>query len=109
MKASILTPSAMACVVLVSSLFHNEPVLGDGCPVPSFAAPRTFDVGSNPISVTVGDFNGDGKPDLAVANIGDPYSSPLVSGNVSVLLETATARSRPSVTTRERVLVPRPW
>jgi len=35
-------------------------------------------VGTNPFSVTVGDFNGDGNPDLATAN--------LASGNVTVLL-----------------------
>jgi hypothetical protein len=29
---------------------------------------NTYQVGSNPASVTVGDFNGDGKPDLATAN-----------------------------------------
>ena len=38
----------------------------------------TYGVGSAPISVAVGDFNRDGKPDLAVANLG--------SANVSVLL-----------------------
>jgi hypothetical protein len=37
-----------------------------------------FDAGSRPISVAVGDFNGDGKLDLAVANLG--------SNDVSVLL-----------------------
>ncbi len=37
-----------------------------------------YDAGSGPDSVAVGDFNGDGKPDLAVANYGD--------GTVSVLL-----------------------
>jgi len=37
-----------------------------------------YAAGSNPHSVVVGDFNADGKPDLAVANFG--------SGNVSVLL-----------------------
>ena len=43
----------------------------------SFAAQQTFAVGAGPISVAVGDFNGDGKPDLAVANHG--------SNTVSVL------------------------
>jgi hypothetical protein len=47
---------------------------GDG----SFRIAFNSGVGSNPASVAVGDFNGDGKPDLAVANHG--------SGNVSVLL-----------------------
>jgi hypothetical protein len=37
-----------------------------------------FDAGSNPVSVAVGDFNGDGHPDLVVANHD--------SNNVSVLL-----------------------
>ena len=44
----------------------------------SFIARRDFSVGRFPYSVAVGDFNGDGKPDLAVAN----YNS----NNVSVLL-----------------------
>jgi hypothetical protein len=42
-------------------------------------APRSpVSVGTNPWSVAVGDFNGDGKPDLAITNAGD--------NNVSVLL-----------------------
>jgi hypothetical protein len=46
--------------------------------LPGFLAPLAFDAGTLPWSVAVGDFNGDGKPDLAVAN--------LYSNNVSVLL-----------------------
>ncbi|MCA2642153.1 FG-GAP-like repeat-containing protein, partial [Microcystis sp. M087S2] len=48
----------------------------------AFSAATNFTVGTSPISVTVGDFNGDGKSDLAVAN----YNS----NNVSVLLGTGT-------------------
>ena len=40
--------------------------------------PGTVAVGSGPASVAVGDFNGDGRQDLAVANLG--------SDNVSILL-----------------------
>jgi len=47
---------------------------GDG----SFQPAQDFVVGSSPISVAVGDFNGDGVPDLVVAN--------LFSINVSVLI-----------------------
>jgi hypothetical protein len=47
---------------------------GDGSFVPAVSYPA----GSGPIAVAVGDFNGDGKQDLAVANYW--------SGNVSVLL-----------------------
>jgi hypothetical protein len=36
--------------------------------VPSFIAARSFDAGKQPVSVAVGDFNGDGIPDLAVAD-----------------------------------------
>lgn len=45
--------------------------------VPSFTK-TNYDVGSQPDSVVVGDFNGHGKLDLAVANAGD--------GTVSILL-----------------------
>ena len=44
----------------------------------SFLARRDYPVGGNPSSVAVVDFNGDGVPDLAVAN----YDS----DNVSVLI-----------------------
>jgi len=51
-------------------------LLGDGSG--GFSAQTTFAVGDRPLSVTVGDFNGDKNQDLAVANFG--------SANVSVLL-----------------------
>src|SRR5438034_348997 len=44
----------------------------------SFAAAANYGAGTNPFSVAVGDFNGDGNQDLAVANSG--------SANVSILL-----------------------
>ena len=47
---------------------------GDG----TFAAQQTFATGSCPPSVAVADLNGDGKPDLIVANYND--------NTVSVLL-----------------------
>jgi hypothetical protein len=52
--------------------------------LPGFLAPLAFDAGSSPYSVAVADFNGDGKPDLAVANLGTypNYSD----SSVSVLL-----------------------
>ena len=43
-----------------------------GAATPSFAAQQTFATGSDPYSVTAADVNGDGKPDLIVANDTDP-------------------------------------
>jgi CSLREA domain-containing protein len=51
-------------------------LLGDGAG--GFGAPALFNVGTTPLSVAVGDLNGDGNEDLAVANAN--------SNNVSVLL-----------------------
>ena len=42
-----------------------------GSSAASFAAQQTFAVGSGPSAVAVGDVNGDGKPDLLVANFND--------------------------------------
>jgi hypothetical protein len=44
----------------------------------TFANPETFATGAQPVSIAIGDFNGDGHPDLVVANEG--------SNTVSVLL-----------------------
>jgi FG-GAP-like repeat/PASTA domain len=46
---------------------------------PSFAATRNYRVGRNPAAVTIGDLNGDRKPDLAVANSEDPSISVLMN------------------------------
>ena len=53
-------------------------LLGDGAGGFTAAPGSPFPAGSQPYSVAVGDFNGDGKPDLAVANV--------ASGDVTVLL-----------------------
>lgn len=57
-------------------------LLGDGTGGFKASPGSPFAVGSNPMSVCVGDFNADGLPDLAVANSKD--------NNVSVLLNTIT-------------------
>lgn len=36
--------------------------------VPAFLAPASYLAGSNPAGIAVGDFNADGKADMAVAN-----------------------------------------
>src|SRR5262249_23532348 len=77
MKTSLLRPTFVTSLVLLSSLVHREPVWAAECPI-NFVATGTFGAGTNPVSVAVGDFNGDGKPDLVVANGG--------TANVSVLL-----------------------
>jgi hypothetical protein len=55
----------------------------EGAATASFAAVSFFNAGDFPRSVAVGDVNGDGKPDLAVANG--------ASDSVSVLLNTTVA------------------
>jgi hypothetical protein len=68
------------------------------------AAGSPFAVGAGPESTVVGDFNRDGKPDLAVANFDD--------GTVTVLLGTARAGSRRPGAARlrwDRFLFPLPW
>jgi len=47
-----------------------------------FASARVFPAGPNPTAVAIGDFNGDGKPDVVVANNAEVNSN----GSFSVLL-----------------------
>jgi len=49
---------------------------GDG----TFQLPVNFKVGLNPLEIAIGDFNGDGKPDIATVNGGD--------STISILLNT---------------------
>jgi hypothetical protein len=61
----------------VAVLLNTTPA---GASTPSFAAPQTFAVGNGAQAVATADFNGDGKPDLAVLDTED--------GRLSVLLNT---------------------
>jgi hypothetical protein len=59
----------------------------------TFAAPANYTTGYRATALAVGDLNGDGKPDVVVANSGlegDP-------GSVSVLLQTPPAAASPGV------------
>src|SRR5437899_9754863 len=68
----------VVAIVFLSSALPN-PALAQTV---SFIARADLEVGTNPRSVAVGDFNGDGRLDLAVTNA----SSYDVPGTVSVLL-----------------------
>ena len=57
-----------------------------GSNIATFSAPIKLTGAAKPYSVTVGDFNGDGKPDLAVADYG--------SNSVSIFLNTTPYRRR---------------
>ncbi len=63
---------------------------GDG----SFQPAQTFAVGSHPASVAVGDFNGDGRPDLAVADFGSSGQG----SDIRVLLGTGDGSFQPAGT-----------
>jgi len=68
---------SLLAVVLILAALWLSPAVHAQCPL-SFAAAVNYAVGNVPTSVAVGDFNADGRPDLAVANAG--------SNNVSILL-----------------------
>jgi hypothetical protein len=50
---------------------------------PTFAAPISYPVGTNPVSVTIQDLNGDGIPDMIVANQGSNDLSVLFGSYVN--------------------------
>jgi len=71
--SSLLAAAVLAAGTLFGAV---EPAMAQ-CPL-SIAAASNYATGTNPFSVAVGDFNADGRPDLAVANLND--------SNVSILL-----------------------
>jgi hypothetical protein len=70
--ASSQTTATIAVPVLGNTIFQADKTftvsLSTPLPSASFAPQQTFATGGGPESVAVGDFNGDGKPDLVVAN-----------------------------------------
>lgn len=79
--------AAVSSLLFVSFLCINARA---ACSVPSFAAANNFAVGTQPLSVGIGDFNSDGKRDLAIANFS--------SNNISILLGNGTGGFAPAAT-----------
>jgi hypothetical protein len=79
-----------ADLATANSTFDNVTILlGNGSGSFTEAAGSPLGVGDNPFSVATGDFNLDGKPDLATANFG--------SGNVTILLNTCDENVPPTI------------
>jgi hypothetical protein len=70
---------------------------------PAFEPARNYTTGRNPLSVAIGDLNGDRKPDLATANYGTEEHA---GETVSVLLNTGDGRFRPRL---DYATGSRPW
>ena len=61
----------------------------------TFSAPVSYTVGTNPGNTITGDFNGDGIPDVAVSNMGDPSVGDV--GSVSLLLGKGDGSFQPAL------------
>jgi len=89
------------------SVLHNTSSSG-AITAGSFAARVNFTTGSNPYSVAIGDLDGDGKADLAVANYGSvtvsvfrntSSSGAITSGSFAARVDFATGTTPRSVAT----------
>ena len=67
-----------------------------GATTPSFTAQQTFTTGSFPYSVAVADVNGDGRPDLATANVNDGTVSVLLAYDLKLASRTTASWLRPA-------------
>jgi elongation factor P hydroxylase len=72
----------------ISVLLNATPA---GGPAPIFAAQQTCAVGALPYAVSVADFNGDGRPDLAAPNAGAGSVSVLLNAQYGALIDGGTA------------------
>src|SRR5438552_19051026 len=74
-----------AILLTVFVAWEKTPVSSSGCGAPQFGGNLTnFNAGIAPRSLVTGDFNHDGKNDLAVANYGSGQGQN--NGSISILL-----------------------
>src|SRR4051812_48896439 len=71
-------PSLAGIMGFAMVLLALAAVIAPGAHAAALGGPISYPVGADPLSVAVGDFNGDSNPDLAVANVS--------SNDVSILL-----------------------
>jgi hypothetical protein len=76
-RPRLFTPIRFFSILALVVVFFTSILSAQSSPV--FNGPRDYPVGTSPNSMVVGDFNGDGRPDIATANHG--------SNNISVLLQ----------------------
>jgi hypothetical protein len=76
-----MTQQKKLFVAVLSILFSFSPAAHGAA---GFQTAQSYPVGTNPRAVAVGDFDRDGKMDLAVVNFGDPSVND--NGSVSILL-----------------------
>jgi hypothetical protein len=81
-KVDVVTPNNASAIT--ASVFRN---IGTGPGAVSFTAKSDITVGSNPISAKIGDIDGDGLPDLIVANSNNSsysiFRNTSTAGNIS--------------------------
>jgi hypothetical protein len=88
--------AASACAAIAACLLTVVVAAAAGGGSPSFAAPRMLAASLDPESVAIGDLNGDGKPDLAIANSYlDADEEDDVLGTVSVRLNRGNGTFKP--------------
>nr|WP_284731537.1 FG-GAP-like repeat-containing protein [Planktothrix agardhii] len=77
--ATVNSSSARQTVSILLNTTATNPtasiLLNTGATTPTFAPKVDFTTSSSSQSVSIGDFNGDGKPDLAVTNVNDDTAS----------------------------------
>src|SRR5215831_4404637 len=83
MRQDLRTISVVVSILL--AILGSSPNLA----AVDFAATKSYAVGTSPAAIVVGDFNGDGKVDIAVANTG--------SSDVSILLGNGDGTFQPAV------------